>query len=603
MCVRQLPANQAAARANWVPGRSRRNRPGCRSPPDGRGCGCGTPLRPSADTCARSFTGSTVCGSRALRSSTASRFWPRYSFKLLMASVSVLAQERCAWRASGRPARLRSAPDIGNGDGLAVHRPSSSPRPWAELFSMRPSGPQTLSALVQAGAAPGSRRAQPAAGPPWCAPASPSSGRPAASIGGPGLRPRRHAVRVGNRRAVAAQGHGQQARVLWLGRGARRLRQHPHGQAAQIRQPGRSTVPARQRHRRRRHRRHARPPLRPGLQPQIVQHAPDVVVAQRRAKAGMAGRPAARRRHAPRASAARPPAGCRTGPDPARWASAAGLPRAAPSAPARGRTRSAPGTSRAAAAPGPRTAAANAGGSGPRLGQQHARMRPADARAQRDGRQRQGDAPATPTPRRQGQQHGRRHLRAGPGQPPPGMRADRQVRVIAPGKGPMGHRQRLAPCQAKPCPSSSASKASAPAASTAPRRAGLPPWESVSASRRHSHAAARANASAAPEASARCPAREPSRPGKPCTRDQPKATSPATPASVQAEAQASRAPAPPAPARAARDQASMAAGAAAAASAIATVLTTSRPGPAAPRRDAATPPASDRPDDAGTAGR
>ena len=91
-------------------------------------------------------------------------------------------------------------------------------------------------------------------------------------------------------------------------------------------------------------------------------------------------------------------------------------------------------------------------GSGPRLGQQHARMRPADARAQRDGRQRQGDAPATPTPRRQGQQHGRRHLRAGPGQPPPGMRADRQVRVIAPGKGPMGHRQRLAPCQAKPCP-------------------------------------------------------------------------------------------------------------------------------------------------------
>ena len=83
-------------------------------------------------------------------------------------------------------------------------------------------------------------------------------------------------------------------------------------------------------------------------------------------------------------------------------------------------------------------------GSGPRLGQQHARMRPADARAQRDGRQRQGDAPATPTPRRQGQQHGRRHLRAGPGQPPPGMRADRQVRVIAPGKGPMGHRQRLA---------------------------------------------------------------------------------------------------------------------------------------------------------------
>ena len=278
----------------------------------------------------------------------------------------------------------------------------------------------------------------------------------------------------------------------------------------------------------------------------------------------MAGRPAARRRHAPRASAARPPAGCRTGPDPARWASAAGWPRARrvrPRPPVAGRAvRLVQG--RAAQLPVRERQRRMLVGSGPRLGQQHARMRPADARAQRDGRQRQGDAPATPTPRRQGQQHGRRHLRAGPGQPPPGMRADRQVRVIAPAKGQWATASDSPPCQAKPCPSSSASKASAPAG-TAPRRAGLPSWESVSASRRHSHAAARANASAALEASARCPAREPSRPGKPCARDQPKATSPATPASVQAEAQASRAPAPPAPARAARDQASMAAGAAA----------------------------------------
>ena len=210
---------------------------------------------------------------------------------------------------------------------------------------MRPSGPQTLSALVQAGAAPGRRaRSQPRRST-MCAPASPSSaGRPPAHRR-PRLAARRHAVRVGNRARRRAQGHGQQARVLWLGRGARRLRQHPHGQAAQIRQPGRSTVPARQRHRRRRHRRHARPPLRPGLQPQIVQHAPDVVVAQRRQRPAWPGRPAARRRHAPRASAARPPAGCRTGPDPARWASAAGLPRARrvrPRPP--GRTRSAPGT-------------------------------------------------------------------------------------------------------------------------------------------------------------------------------------------------------------------------------------------------------------------
>ena len=140
------------------------------------------------------------------------------------------------------------------------------------------------------------------------------------------------------------------------------------------------------------------------------------------------------------------------------------------------------------------------------------------------------------------------------------MRADRQVRVIAPGKGPMGHRQRLAalPGEALPQQQRQQGQCAGGQHRAATRRLAVmgirirlaPPQP----------CGGQANASAALEASARCPAREPSRPGKPCARDQPKATSPATPASVQAEAQASRArPAPPAPARAARDQASMAA--------------------------------------------
>ena len=320
----------------------------------------------------------------------------------------------------------------------------------------------------------------------------------------------------------------------------------------------------------------------------------------------MAGRPAARRRHAPRASAARPPAGCRTGPDPARWASAAGLPRArrVRPRPPRGRTRSAPGTRRAAQQlPVRERQRRTLVGSGPRLGQQHARMRPADARAQRDGRQRQGDAPATPTPRRQGQQHGRRHLRAGPGQPPPGMRADRQVRVIAPGKG------QWATASDSPLPGETlpqqqrqqGQRAGGQHRAATRRLAAMgirirlaPPQPCGGQGQCQRRARGQRQMSGAGTQQARqalyprpAQGHQPGHPGQRPGR------SPGQP----------RAPRPAQPARAARDQASMAAGAAAAASAIATVLTTSRPGPAAPRRDAATPPASDRPDDAGTAGR
>ena len=375
---------------------------------------------------------------------------------LLMASVSVLAQERCAWRAS--EGALRSAPDIGNGDGLAVHRPSSSPRPWAELFSMRPSGPQTLSALVQAGAAPGSRRArsQPRRSTMNCAPASPSSaGRPPAH-----RRPRLAAPPPRSPRRQPARRRGSGPRSAGAGPVARARRPAPAPAPARASRADPS----------------ARPLDRPGTTAPLPAPAPPACLPRRsghrpaaadspararcrrrsapRQRPAWPGRPAARRRHAPRASAARPPAGCRTGPDPARWASAAGLPRARrvrPRPPVAGRAVRLVGRA-AQQLPVRERQRRTLVGSGPRLGQQHARMRPADARAQRDGRQRQGDAPATPTPRRQGQQHGRRHLRAGPGQPPPGMRADRQVRVIAPGKGPMGHRQRLAPARRNPAP-------------------------------------------------------------------------------------------------------------------------------------------------------
>ena len=342
--VRQAAAQRtAAARANWVPGRSRRNRPGCRSPPDGRGCGCGAHrcgLRPTPR--ARSFTGSTVCGSRALRSSTASRFWPRYSF---------VAHGFCLGACSGTMRVARIGRPLAERAGYREWgwacgpSPSSSPRPWAELFSIGRRGRRRCRRWSRPAPRRQPARAQPAApvhhelraGQPILG----QAGRQ--RIGGPGLRPRRHAVRVGNRRAVAAQGHGQQARVLWLGRGARRLRQHPHGQAAQIRQPGRSTVPARQRHAGAGTAGMPAPPL--GLQPQIVQHAPDVVVAQRRAKG----------RHGRASCGASPPCATRQCSSPSsrlsnragpstlgqRGRLAARTPR--PSAPARGRTRSAPG--------------------------------------------------------------------------------------------------------------------------------------------------------------------------------------------------------------------------------------------------------------------
>ena len=241
-------------------------------------------------------------------------------------------------------------------------------------------------------------------------------------------------------------------------------------------------------------------------------------------------------------------------------------------------------------------------GSGPRLGQQHARMRPADARAQRDGRQRQGDAPATPTPRRQGQQHGRRHLRAGPGQPPPGMRADRQVRVIAPGKGPMGHRQRLAalPGEALPQQQRQQGQCAGGQHRAATRRLAVmgirirlaPPQPCGGQGQCQRRARGQRQMSGAGTQQARqalCP--RPAQGHQPGHPGQRPGRSPGQP----------RAPRP-ACARQGGPRPGQHGWRRRAASAIATVLTTSRPGPAAPRRDAATPPASDRPDDADTAG-
>ena len=161
----------------------------------------------------------------------------------------------------------------------------------------------------------------------------------------------------------------------------------------------------------------------------------------------------------------------------------------------------------------------------------------AHARAQRDGRQRQGDAPATPTPRRQGQQHGRRHLRAGPGQPPPGMRADRQVRVM-PGNGPPPATRPL-PGETLPQQQRQQGQRAGGTRRDAPACRHGNPYPPRAAT-----CGGRGQCQRRAEASARCPAREPSRPGKPCARDQPRPPArPPRPASRPKPRPAARAPA------------------------------------------------------------